>query len=135
MIAEEYPQNCLAEDSCQDLGRPLQQTSSGPVDFDFLSAQTFADVELQRDILTLFVAQARRILPIMPGQTGKEQADTAHLLKGSARGIGAWAAADAAERYESTPALARHLAFADLTRAFAEVEAAIADRLAGLSRE
>lgn len=96
-----------------------------------MAAQTFGDGALERELLGLFVAQARRVVPTLPSISAGRQADAAHLLKGSARGIGAWAAAAAAETYEQASAAERPLAYAALTAAFAAVETAITDRLAG----
>lgn len=100
-----------------------------PVDLAFLAAQTFDDAGLQKDVLTLFVTQARRVLPTLPVLSDNNQADAAHLLKGSARGIGAWAAAAAADRYENAGA-GRAALFGDLVAAFQQAEAAILRHLA-----
>ena len=119
----------------QDLtGHNVHEESISAVDFAFLAAQTFGDIELERDVLELFVAQARKILQRLPDLPPAEQADAAHLLKGSARGIGAAAAAAAAESYEAAASETRTLAFPALASAFAAAEHAIAERLATLRR-
>ena len=123
-----------------DDGRPREgglasqagRAAGTPLDIVFLDAQTFADRDLQRDILKLFLDQARRVVPSLPDLSGREQADAAHLLKGSARGIGAWAAAATAEAYETADERARALIAPELAQAFADVEAAITARLATL---
>ena len=117
-----------------DLNRALTPPATGAVDFAFLVAQTFADVDLEREILELFVAQARKVVPGLPGLTPKGQADIAHLLKGSARGIGAWDAAEAASRYEAAAPDERHLAFLELESVFEATGLAIDARLATLLR-
>lgn len=127
------------QNSCQSLGQDLTrhnlpEESTSAVDFTFLAAQTFGDTELERDVLELFVAQARKTLQRLPDLPTAEQADAAHLLKGSARGIGAGAAAAAAEAYEGAASDTRALAFPALARAFASAEHAIAERLAALRR-
>ncbi len=76
-------------------------------------------------MLGLFVTQLRRLIPGLPAAKPREQADTAHLLKGSARGIGAWAAADSADAYEAAAPERRAALFPALEAAFARVEAAI----------
>ncbi len=91
----------------------------------FLAVQTFGDPELRREVLGLFVAQSRRVVPTLPGLGPPEQADAAHLLKGSALGIGAWAAAGTAAAYEAAAPDGRAALFPALARAFARVEAAI----------
>ena len=110
----------------------MGDSSPSAVDFAFLSTQTFTDLALEREVLELFVEQARRLIADLPLRSPQEQADVAHLLKGSARGIGAWAAADAAERYEQAAPAARGKSFVDLQEAFAQAEAAIAGRLTTL---
>jgi HPt (histidine-containing phosphotransfer) domain-containing protein len=105
---------------------PSKSDAAGPpVDFAFLAAQTFDDRDLQHDVLRLFVAQARRVVPSLPGLSAREQADAAHLLKGSARGIGAWAAASAADAYEAAVENQRAERYRDLRAAFDAANAAI----------
>jgi len=100
-------------------------SSADPIDFAFLATQTFADRALEREVVALFVAQSRRVVPTLPELSPDEQGQAAHLLKGSARGIGAWTAAAAAERYEQAAPAERAALYVDLSGAFAEAEAAI----------
>ena len=104
------------------------------MDFAYIASQTFGDVELERELLSLFAAQAHRLLLGLPAQTDAEQAETAHLLKGSARAVGASAVADAAEAYEGAlgTAAGRTQAFDRLAGTIATTEAAIAAYLAVL---
>ncbi|MBX9930237.1 MAG: Hpt domain-containing protein [Methylobacterium sp.] len=61
------------------------------IDRDHLSAQTFGDADLAREVLGLFVQQCSRLMPLIrdgsiePGL----RADHVHTLRGSAVGIGA----------------------------------------------
>ena len=103
------------------------------VDFGFLTAQAAGDLELERDLLQLFVAQARRLVPRLPAMTPREQAETAHLLKGSCQGIGAVAAAEAAQQYEDAGPQTRDAAYRRLADAFAAADTAIEARLASLA--
>ena len=96
------------------------------LDLAFLETQTFGDRELQREVLALFVEQARRVVPSLPDLTPNAQHDAAHLLKGSARGIGAWAAAAIAETYEQSDPAARAALHGDVAATFAAAESAIA---------
>ncbi|GJE16540.1 Hpt domain-containing protein [Methylobacterium marchantiae] len=61
------------------------------IDHAYLAEQTFGDDELARELLSLFEAQCRRLLPgiVDTGLDRCERADLAHTLKGSALGIGA----------------------------------------------
>ena len=102
------------------------------LDLPFLAQQTFDDTALAREVLILFIAQARRVVPSLPDLAPAAQRDAAHLLKGSARGIGAWAAAAIAEVYEAADPGARPAIHPDLAATFAATEAAIGDYLASL---
>ena len=99
------------------------------LDFAFLDAQTFGDVDLSREVLALFVEQSRRLLPTLPLLDAVAQAATAHLLKGSCQGIGASAAADLLQRYEDTSAACRNALYPDLSKVFAHLELVIAAHL------
>ena len=104
--------------------------AAAPIDFAFLDAQTFGDAHLAREVMMLFVEQSRRLLPTLPDSTRAEQSATAHLLKGSCQAIGAPLAADLLQRYDIADAVSRHALYPELAAAFADVEAAIAARLA-----
>lgn len=72
-----------------------------PIDLVHLARQTLGDRDLEREILNLFTVQARALLVrIGTAETLQERGDLAHTLKGSARAVGAWAVADAAELSE-----------------------------------
>jgi HPt (histidine-containing phosphotransfer) domain-containing protein len=72
-----------------------------PVDLDHLSRYTLGDAHLEREVLQLFVTQSRIYLNRMKEARDSEQwRIAAHTIKGSARGIGAWAVAERAEHAE-----------------------------------
>lgn len=110
------------------------ESASPTVDWEYLSRQTFGDGELEKEVLTLFLQQAgdcgaRLAEPARDGD-GKWRGDIAHTLKGSARAIGAFGLADAAERYEAALAEgegAEHLR--ELDRHLLDTRATIAARL------
>jgi HPt (histidine-containing phosphotransfer) domain-containing protein len=86
-----------------------------PIDLQHFEAATFGDRELQREVLELFEGQAVKLLETIRKAPGKARAEAAHALKGAARGIGAFAVADAAEKIEqgepdALEALERHIA-------------------------
>ena len=60
---------------------------------------TLGDASLEREILTLFGMQAAELIGAL-GALPVDAADLAHKLKGSARAIGAFQVADAAENFE-----------------------------------
>ncbi len=120
-------------------GPPQTPTLIGAViDEDHLRRMTLGDRGLEREVLEIFVHQAALILGRIAGAKPALAAAAAHTLKGSARGIGAWRVAQAAERLEqaatgagSAEALDR--AIAELETASREARAAIAARLADRS--
>ncbi|MEJ0052988.1 MAG: Hpt domain-containing protein [Methylovirgula sp.] len=73
------------------------------LDLSHLAAQTGGDHALQREILALFVRQSQEILTLLRDDDALPQvrADLAHKLKGSARTIGAFEFAQAAETVET----------------------------------
>ena len=104
---------------------PLAPVDS-PLDLEHLSRMTLGDAELEQEVLAMFAEQAVRLLAAMtnlPAETGA----LAHKLKGSARGIGAFAVADAAAHLETAIRTGhdRLPAFAALKEAVADARAAI----------
>jgi len=74
------------------------------IDLVHLSRQTLGDGALESELLRLFVVQAQQYSAWLeeafaPGEAAK-RADLMHRLKGSARAIGAFPLAEAAESYE-----------------------------------
>ena len=73
-----------------------------PIDRAHLSRQTLGDRDLEREILSLFVRQSVMLgKRIEHSVAGSERRDLAHTLNGSARAIGAWRVAEAAEAVEN----------------------------------
>jgi HPt (histidine-containing phosphotransfer) domain-containing protein len=73
-----------------------------PIDLVHLARQTLGDRSLEREVLNLFVVQARSILTQMElTPPGKPRLELAHTLKGSARSVGAWHVATEAEACEA----------------------------------
>ncbi len=75
-----------------------------PIDLEHLSRMTLGERALEREVLQLFERQAGMLLPRMQQACTANIAAAAHTLMGSARGIGAWSVARAAERVEATAA-------------------------------
>src|SRR6476619_1909844 len=79
---------------------PPLAPDDGPIDLEHLGRMTLGDAGLEREVLAMFAAQAAGLiaaLAAMPEDAGA----LVHTLKGSARAIGAFAVADAAERLEA----------------------------------
>jgi HPt (histidine-containing phosphotransfer) domain-containing protein len=108
------------------------KTAPHPFDLVHLSRQTMGDRELEHEVLALFERQASHIgdklTTLESGAEHHVRADLAHKLKGSARAVGAFAVATAAENYE-------HSARAGLFRAMdsRQLQEALAEALEALS--
>jgi HPt (histidine-containing phosphotransfer) domain-containing protein len=104
---------------------PLAPIDS-PLDLDHLSHMTLGDAELEQEVLAMFAEQAVRLLAAMAALPTEAGALT-HKLKGSARGIGAFAVADAAASLETAIRTGhnRPHAFAALKESVTEVRAVI----------
>lgn len=75
--------------------------SSQPVDLEHLARYTLGEPALEKEVLELFCSQSVIYLAQLQGATSdKAWRDATHSLKGSARAIGAWRTAQAAERAE-----------------------------------
>ncbi|HEY2136219.1 MAG TPA: Hpt domain-containing protein [Xanthobacteraceae bacterium] len=97
-----------------------------PIDFTHLFRMTLGDHGLEREVLALFDQQVDILLARMGEVDPSCVPALAHTLKGSARGIGAWPVARAAEAVEAAPRAELQPAVAALATAAAEARAAIA---------
>lgn len=70
------------------------------IDEDHLGRMTLGDRRLEREVLEIFVRQAALMLGRIRCAKPETAAMAAHSLNGSARGIGAWRVAQAAEKLE-----------------------------------
>ena len=101
------------------------------IDLDHLERMTLGERELEREVLRLFAQQSTDLLARLE-KLPREGASLAHTLKGSARGIGAFAVAEAADNLEQRlrqglPVTAEVTA---LQQAVDAALAAVAERLA-----
>jgi HPt (histidine-containing phosphotransfer) domain-containing protein len=108
------------------------------IDEGHLWRMTLGDRRLEREVLQIFVRQTAILLERIAGAEPALAAAAAHTLVGSARGIGAWRMARAAERLEyaaggqsalSAPVMDLMVAVGELTAAAMEASAAINVRL------
>ena len=79
---------------------PPLAPDDGPIDVDHLRRMTLGDIGLEHEVLAMFAAQSAKLLDTLmtlPPEAGA----LVHTLKGSARAIGAFAVAEAAERLEA----------------------------------
>jgi HPt (histidine-containing phosphotransfer) domain-containing protein len=70
------------------------------IDQAHLFRMTLGDHSLEAEVLRLFDRQSVMLMDRMSAATGECRKALAHTLKGSARGIGAWRVAQAAESLE-----------------------------------
>jgi HPt (histidine-containing phosphotransfer) domain-containing protein len=112
-------------------GRAVDKTPV--IDEEHLSRMTLGDRRLEREVLQIYVRQSAIMLGRMASGDPATLAVAAHTLNGSARGIGAWRVAKAAERLEqanhegSEETLSE--ALTELKAASLEASAAVAARL------
>jgi HPt (histidine-containing phosphotransfer) domain-containing protein len=71
-----------------------------PIDLVHLSHMTLGDRALERDVLVLFERQIQFLMERIESAAAPVAAAAAHTLKGSARGVGAFALARAASEVE-----------------------------------
>lgn len=105
---------------------------AGPIDREHLARMTLGERSLEREVLALFDRQSDLLLGRMLKAAPAVAAAAAHTLKGSARGIGAWRVANAAEALElaaSGQVAELRAALAELGAAINETKVAIADLL------
>jgi len=114
--------------------QPELKRAQGVIDDKHLELMTLGDRSLEREVLEIFARQTVLMVRRMAAADPARAAAAAHTLKGSARGVGAWRVARAAERLEMAAAdragdEALNAAIADLAAAGREVRAAIEARL------
>jgi HPt (histidine-containing phosphotransfer) domain-containing protein len=114
---------------------PPLAPDDGPIDIDHLRKMTLGDAGLEREVLAMFAAQSVSLITGLAAKNAAKNPDAnaadatalAHMLKGSARAIGAFRVAEAAESLET-----RLRNGQDSSRAFAEVEDAVAEARAAI---
>jgi hypothetical protein len=103
------------------------------IDLAQLSRMTLGERSLEQEVLALFDLQAGTLLARMGKQPPNAVAALAHTLTGSARGVGAWDVAEAAEAVERLAschdAAPLTVAMNRLSAAIAEAQMAIAELL------
>jgi HPt (histidine-containing phosphotransfer) domain-containing protein len=72
----------------------------GPIDIAHLRRMTLGDAGLEREVLAMFAGQAVRLIGALAAWPA-DAAEIAHTLNGSARAIGAFRVAEAAEALEA----------------------------------
>ena len=82
------------------ISAPPLAPAAPAIDLAHLARMTLGDHSLEREVLALFDRQAEMLLARIRKATPAVAAAAAHTLKGSARGIGAWRVASAAEAVE-----------------------------------
>jgi len=113
---------------------PAREHMSPTIDHIHLERMTLGDRSLEREVLEIFARQTAMTLERIAGAGPARTAAAAHTLKGSARGIGAWRVAEAAERLEHAASTAADeaallAAICELETASLEARVAIGLRL------
>ena len=100
-----------------------------PIDLKHLFRMTLGDHDLEREVLALFDRQVGMLIERMGAVDPSCVPALAHILKGSARGVGAWAMARAAENVEAAEPGELAPAVAALAQAANAARAVIAEIL------
>jgi HPt (histidine-containing phosphotransfer) domain-containing protein len=79
---------------------PPLAPDDGPIDTDHLQRMTLGDASLEREVLAMFSGQAMRLMRELAAPSSDRPA-LVHMLKGSARAIGAFRVGEAAELLEA----------------------------------
>jgi HPt (histidine-containing phosphotransfer) domain-containing protein len=79
---------------------PPLAPDDGPIDIEHLQRMTLGDAGLEHEVLTMFSSQTIRLMHDIAAPSSDRRA-LVHTLKGSARAIGAFRVADAAEFLEA----------------------------------
>ena len=90
----------LASGRVDPVSAPPLAPVDRPIDLEHLSRMTLCERSLERELLQLFDRQAHMLMARMREGNPGHIAAAAHTLKGSARGVGAWPMARAAEMVE-----------------------------------
>ena len=115
--------------SLQQVAAPPLAPVAEPIDVEHLSRMTLGEQSLEREVLELFDRQAAMLLVRIREAAPAVARASAHTLKGSALGIGAWRVARAAEAVEHANAAEFLKALFVLDGAIEEAKAAIAGLL------
>ncbi|MEA2978313.1 MAG: hypothetical protein QOF09_136 [Alphaproteobacteria bacterium] len=105
---------------------PKGHSKEAAIDTQHLSRMTLGEHSLQREVLALFSRQADVLLPRIRRGPAAAVAASAHTLKGSAVGIGAFKVARAAEAVERAKDAAAAAAIETLAAVLEEAKAEIA---------
>jgi HPt (histidine-containing phosphotransfer) domain-containing protein len=109
---------------------PPLAPDDGPIDIDHLRRMTLGDCGLEREVLAMFSAQSVGLTTSLAAKSVAEPGEAAalaHMLKGSARAIGAFRVAEAAESLEASLRNGD-----DPSRTVAEVDDAVAEAKAAI---
>jgi HPt (histidine-containing phosphotransfer) domain-containing protein len=98
-----YSRNAAAIAFAMPGGEGSAAPRARPVDLAHLAKQTLGDRALEQEVLQLFVHQALSAREQIAQATTPERLLLAHNLKGSARGVGAFAIADCVAQIETQP--------------------------------
>ena len=84
----------------QWMSSPPLVPDDGPIDLEHLGRMTLGDAGLEREVLAMFSAQAASLIGTLSNRP-LDAGVLAHTLKGSARAVGAFGVAEAAESLEA----------------------------------
>ncbi len=98
--------------------------ADAPIDLEHLAQYTAGDPEIEAEVLNLFLGNAgEQLAALAVAADATAWHDTAHTLKGAARGVGATRVASLAETAENAAESERGRLLDELSQAVAEVRA------------
>src|SRR5262245_39174812 len=98
-----FPRSAVAAAFAMPGGEGSVPPRARPVDLSHLAKQTLGDRALEQEVLQLFVHQALSMRDQIAEAAASERLGLCHTLKGSARGIGAFAIANCLAEIEARP--------------------------------
>jgi HPt (histidine-containing phosphotransfer) domain-containing protein len=113
----------------KDVDAPPLAPSAPAIDLEHLRRMTLGERSLEREVLELFDRQSVMLLAWINEGNPAAIGTAAHTLKGSARGIGAWGVARAAEALERAAPEQQSGSIRALGSAIEQARAAIAELL------
>lgn len=85
-------------------------TKRHAINMEHLSRQTMGDKSVEREVLAIFIEQARGCIEELARVNGLACKAIAHRMLGASRGIGAFAVAEAAQALEEDPSSTARIA-------------------------
>ncbi|MEM7397468.1 MAG: Hpt domain-containing protein [Pseudomonadota bacterium] len=132
MVGEHAQGSCSGSSDFKTGDAPIDKTGDAPIDMSHLARYTLGDAVLEREVLNLFCTQSLSYLEqLRAAATRAAIREAAHSLNGSARAVGAWRMARAAECIEN---LSENAPPEERTAQIAELEASLQEAMTFIAK-